>query len=92
MAGVGGARFAGPHVAHTLRLLHRLPLDAGDLVYLSAFVSHPHSDYERAAREAGIRPLGAVEVAAQINELRSGLRFGPQGPRVARNDIEDFIY
>lgn len=92
LAGVGGAQFAEAHVAHTLELLHRLPLTAGDLIYLSAFVSHPHSDYERAAHKAGIRPLGAVEVAAQLTELRRGLRFGPQGPRVARYDIEDFIY
>jgi len=92
MAGVGGDRFSGSHVAASLNLLNALPLDAGDLVYLSAFVEHPYSDYERAAREAGIRPLGPVEIHHQIRRLREGLRFGSRGPRVSRYDIAEFIY
>jgi len=92
MAGVGGDRFAEAHVTATLTLLNALPLDAGDLVYLSAFVEHPHSDYERAAREAGIRPLGPVEIHHQIRRLRERLRFGSRGPRVSRYDIAEFIY
>lgn len=92
MAGVGGTVFAGTHVPRTLALLNALPLDGGDLIYISAFVEHPYSDYERAAREAHLRPLPAREIHAQAAELRRGLRFGPGGPRIARYDIEDFIY
>ncbi|MDQ7842373.1 MAG: radical SAM protein [Armatimonadota bacterium] len=92
MAGVGGDRFADAHVAGTLGVLNALPLDAGDLVYLSAFVEYPHSDYERAAREAGLRPLGPHEIRNQIRLLREGVRRGPDGPRVARYDIAEFIY
>jgi len=92
MAGVGGDRFAGAHVARTLEFLNALPLDAGDLVYLSAFVDHPHTDYERAARAAGLRTLGPFEVRNQIRLLREGVRHDPAGPRVARYDIADFMY
>jgi len=92
MAGVGGDRFAGSHVARTLEVLNALPLDADDLVYLSAFVDHPHSDYERAARAAGLRPLGPLEVRNQIRLLREGVRSGPAGAHVARYDIAEFLY
>ena len=92
MAGVGGDRFAASHVAASLELLAALPLDARDLVYLSAFVEHPHSDYERAAREAGIRPLGPVEIHRQLQQFRAGLPRGTGAPRAARYDIAEFIY
>lgn len=90
MAGVGGDRFAAAHVDGSRHLLAALPLDAGDVVYLSAFVQHPHSDYERAAREAGIRALTPADVQRQLRAL-SARPVGP-GPRLARYDIGSFIY
>jgi len=92
MAGVGGDRFARSHVTRTADILNGLPLDAGDLIYISAFVEYPHSDYERAAREAGLRPLGPLEIRDQIRLLREGMRRGPGAPRVARYDIAEFVY
>lgn len=92
MAGVGGDRFAASHVEASRALLAALPLDARDLVYLSAFVEHPHSDYERAAREAGIHPLDPPALRAQLRALHSGLRGLPGRPRVARYDIAEFLY
>ncbi len=93
MAGVGGARFTDAHVTRTLELLNSLPLAEGDLVYLSAFVEHPHSDYTAAAGAYGIRSLTPPEIYGQIRALRRGLRFTPdQGPRVARYDIDEFLY
>ncbi len=93
MAGVGGRRFADSHVTRTLRLLRALPLDEGDLVYLSAFVERPHSDYAAAARALGLEPLTPREVHEQIRRLREGLRWSrPRGPKVARYDVDEFIY
>ncbi len=93
MAGVGGAQFTDAHLTHTLELLNALPLDTNDLVYLSAFVEHPHSDYAAAARAVGIRSLTPLEVHEQIRGFQRGLRFAPtRGPRIARYDIDEFLY
>jgi hypothetical protein len=93
MAGVGGRRFAETHVARTLRLLNALPLDEGDLIYLSAFAQRPESAYAATARLYGLEPLTPREVQDQIRRLREGLRFPrPGGPKVARYDVDEFLY
>ncbi|MDQ7820400.1 MAG: radical SAM protein [Armatimonadota bacterium] len=93
MAGVGGRRFADSHVDRTLQLLNALPLDEGDLIYLSAFVERPHSDYAAVARARGLEPLTPQQMREQIRRLREGLRFPRlRGPKVARYDIDEFIY
>jgi hypothetical protein len=69
-----------------------MPLGTGDLIYLSAFVAHPGTEYERRAAARGIQPLDPTGVQDQISRLRGGLRFGTAGPRVARYDIEEFLY
>jgi radical SAM superfamily enzyme YgiQ (UPF0313 family) len=92
MAGVGGDRFDRSHVARTLDLLNAMPLGAGDLIYLSAFVAHPGTEYERRAAVRGITALDPRAIGDQIGRLRGGLRFGTAGPRVARYDIEEFLY
>jgi hypothetical protein len=91
MVGIGGDRFATAHVEASRRLLAALPLDAGDLVYLSVLQSPPGGDYARAAREAGIHPLGDEALAAQLDALRAAARR-QHGPRVAPYDIADFVY
>ncbi len=91
LAGVGGREFARRHVARTLGLLNALPLGPGDLIYLSAFRQRPAGDGAAPGRD--LRPLSDAETRAQLRALQSGLRFPPGGgPRVARYDIEEFIY
>jgi radical SAM superfamily enzyme YgiQ (UPF0313 family) len=92
MAGVGGDRYDRSHVARTLDLLNAMPLEAGDLIYLSSFVPHPASEYDHRAAARGIAPLDLRAVQDQIGRLRSGLRFTASGPRVARYDIQEFLY
>ncbi|HXF81720.1 MAG TPA: radical SAM protein [bacterium] len=91
MVGVGGDRFAAAHVEASRRLLAALPLDDGDLVYLSVLQSPPGGDYERAAREAGIHPLSSEALAAQLDALRAAASR-QHGPRVAPYNIADFVY
>lgn len=92
LAGIGGREFVHTHVARTLGLLNALPLGPGDLIYLSAF--RPRSaPGGRAALERDLWPLSDEETRAQLRALQSGMRFPPGGgPRVARYDIEEFIY
>lgn len=90
MTGVGGQAYAAAHLADTRRLLERLPLGAGDLVYLSPFV--PHGDYAARARDSGVLPLTPAEREAQAEALRGFLRAHKPGVQAARYDIEEFMY
>ena len=92
MAGIGGDRCERSHVSRTLDLLNAMPLGARDLVYLSAFVVRPDTEYERRAAARGIAALTPDATHDQIGRLRAGLRFTASGPRVARYDIEEFLY
>lgn len=92
LCGAGGERYAGPHVDDSLDLLRRLPLGAGDIVYLSPFVLHGGSEYARRLQEQGIRPMGPEAVEAQLAALRSGARAALPGVKAVRYDIREFLY
>jgi hypothetical protein len=92
MLGAGGERFAAGHVRDTASLLGRLPLGAGDLVYLSPFVVQEGSEYaERAARD-GIAPLSEGARREQEAVLRAAARTAVPAARVARYHIDEFVY
>ncbi len=92
LVGAGGDRYAADHVRHTLALTARLPLDVGDVVYLSPFQRHEGSIYQRRSIEQGIRPLNAHEVDLQYTVLRDGIRRANPRIRVTRYDLREFIY
>jgi radical SAM superfamily enzyme YgiQ (UPF0313 family) len=93
MVGIGGERYAVPHLRETLAALGAMPLGPGDLVYLSPLEASPDSPYRQREREAGTRPLGDAEMDEQLRVLRAGLWGRPGGrPVVAVYDIRDFLY
>lgn len=92
MVGAGGSRFAEAHVADSLALLGRLPLEAGDLVYLSPFVLQPGSVYAARAAEGGVAPLSEAEAAAQYRELLAGAKARVGTAKVALYHIDEFVY
>lgn len=92
MVGVGGERFAAAHVADSMRLLERMPLGSGDLVYLSPFVVQPGSVYAQRARDAGQNPLTQSDLDAQYAALRAGARQVAPDARVALYHIDEFVY
>lgn len=92
LCGAGGERFAAGHVRDTLALAAGLPLDPGDLVYLSPFVEPQGSSYAARAAGDGIRPLDPAAIEVQRTALRDGIRRAHPGVRVARYDIREFLY
>jgi radical SAM superfamily enzyme YgiQ (UPF0313 family) len=92
MVGAGGERFSSDHVRRSLELTARLPLDEGDVVYLSPFLEHEGSAYARRAREEGLRALDRDEIESQYVELRDGIRQANPRIRVTRYDIREFVY
>ncbi|MDF1523446.1 MAG: radical SAM protein, partial [Trueperaceae bacterium] len=92
MAGVGGQRFASAHVRDTAALLARLPLGAGDLVYVSPFVLHADSAYAARAAADGLTPLSESETADQMDELLRIARRAAPSARASRYPIDEFVY
>ena len=92
LIGLGGDRYAGPHVADTVAVLNAMPLGRGDIVYFSDLVEHESTPYPALARAAGIRPLTADEMNEQRKAIRSGLRLERGGPIVSKYDIREFVY
>jgi hypothetical protein len=91
MAGVGGRRFAAGHERDSARLLERLPLTAGDLVYLSPFVVQPGSAYEARAAAEGLAPLARRANGATRRPARRRPAGAPLA-RVALYPIDEFVY
>jgi hypothetical protein len=93
MAGIGGQQYARQHVQATLNTLSDMPLGPGDLVFVSAFAAPEDGPYAERARTQGVAALTANEVEDQVDELMAGARrAGGPGVRVARYDIEEFLY
>lgn len=94
MTGIGGDRFAEPHVAHSVAALNAMPLGEGDIIYFSPFVDHPGSEYDRLATAEGHIALSEAETAAQERAIREQLRpINPaHPPQISRYDIREFIY
>jgi radical SAM superfamily enzyme YgiQ (UPF0313 family) len=90
MVGLGGDRFAAQHVAGTVRAIGAMPLDAADVIYLSAYRPAPLTEYPMLAEEAGIRTLTPDEEKAQQQALRETLRQRFPRTRVAPYHVEGF--
>ena len=83
LAGLGAndASLAARHVARSCELIHQLPLDPEDIVYLSPYV------------DTGSRPAALPAFAEnQLAAMQAGLARPSGGPRVVLYDIRGFIY
>ena len=94
LVGAGGPAFAAGHVTDSVALVQRLPLDAGDMIYLSEFMEPPHGEYTRRMAEEGIGALSPEQLQAQGGTLRAALQgaWGPRGPKVIPYDLREFVY
>jgi radical SAM superfamily enzyme YgiQ (UPF0313 family) len=90
MAGIGGDRFAGSHVRHTVKALRAMELGAGDLVYLSTYVAVPNTEYPIQATELGIQPLDDAAVWSQLQELQAAARSLAPEAKVAPYHVDGF--
>ncbi len=93
MAGIGGDAFRHRHTRATLEAIQAMRLGAADLLYVSAFQAPQEGPYTDRARAAGIVALTEDQMWDQVDELVAGARASVRpGARVARYDIEEFIY
>jgi len=93
LVGAGGAQYREPHLKDSVALLQAMGLGRDDLVYLSPMVEHQDSPYVEAMARSGLTSLGPAELYEALQEFRQALRdLGPEGPRVAIYDINEFTY
>lgn len=94
MAGVGGDEFRDAHLRDTVDLIRRMPLGAGDLVYVSPFVAAPESPYLDDMQRAGYSSLGETAIRIEEERFRSELLpwLKQRGVRMSRYDIREFVY
>lgn len=92
LIGAGGRRFARQHVANTIAALNAMPLDAGDVVYLSELIDYPASAYAQQAALAGIEGLSVEEIEEQMRVMREGMRRAGAAPLVSYYDVREFVY
>ena len=94
MVGVGGEKFRQAHGEETVALIQRMPLDAGDLIYLSPFVDDGQSPYSQQAAVASITPLS--DEAIERDEMRLKATLLPwaqaRSVRISHYDIREFVY
>lgn len=94
MVGIGGQHFRDAHFADTVALLHRLPLGAHDLIYLSPFVAGPDSPYVTDLAAAGFVPMTDDEIRVEEKRFKSALLpwAKARGVRVSHYDVREFVY
>ena len=93
LLGVGGQRFAPRHEEAILRVCRKMPLQAGDIIYLSPLVLPSGNAYAEWLERHGIPIPTMEEMAEQERRLASVLRrYLPPDVRVAPYDIRGFIY
>ncbi len=94
LVGAGGHQYQTAHIRDTLEALNRMPLDAGDFIYLSPLVENRTASYSLLAQEVGLTPLSEEELGAQEAAIHGGIRAIAfrSPPRVAPYDIRDFLY
>lgn len=92
LAGAGGRRFGSTHAERTADVLARMELRAGDLVYVSDLKPDANAAYAAVAREADALALTPEELLQQRAALTATLPRGAAGPKVARYDLDEFVY
>lgn len=93
LAGAGGKKFYETHVKNTIETLLKMPLNNGDIIYLSPIVVDESDEYTKVMSDLGSERLSKFEIRNQIQEIRNGLKeLLKFGVRVTLYDIQEFIY
>lgn len=90
MIGAGGQNYARQHFEASVALLQSLPLDRGDLIFLSEFVPHPDQPYFTKAQQAGIVGFSEAALQDEVTRWRGALNDLPA--RRVPYHLQEFIY
>jgi len=92
LAGAGGKKYHGAHLAESLELVRRLPLGKGDIVYISEFYE-TNREYNRVLKEVKAPLPERKDVRRMAVEFNREMRtVVPIGTAVSVYDIQQFLY
>jgi radical SAM superfamily enzyme YgiQ (UPF0313 family) len=92
LIGAGGNKYAEKHLTDSLKLLKQLPLDKGDIIYLSELYE-TNSNYENSMAEQNIPLPTRQEIRQWSTEFKSKVkRQYPKNVQVSVYDINQFFY
>lgn len=92
LAGAGGKKYHGAHLAESLELVRRLPLGKGDIVYISEFYE-TNREYNRVLKEVKASLPERKDVRRMAVEFNREMRtVVPIGTAVSVYDIQQFLY
>jgi hypothetical protein len=94
MVGVGGMRFKEAHLRDTVALIEQMALGAGDIIYLSPFVSDGATQYDADVEAAAIAPLDEEAIRAEEARFKAALQplAKRTGLRISHYDVREFVY
>ncbi|MEE9464129.1 MAG: radical SAM protein, partial [Candidatus Neomarinimicrobiota bacterium] len=94
MVGLGGERYRRAHLRDTVSLVRSLPLDRGDIVYLSQFDPTPAAPYRSIAEAEKIVPLSPADLRDEVRSWKTLLdrELGGCGIKIAPYSFQRFLY
>jgi radical SAM superfamily enzyme YgiQ (UPF0313 family) len=93
MSGIGGPAWAEEHVTETVKLTSELPLEKGDLIYLSRFYPIEGTPYGEQVKAGRIGLLSEAQITEQSARIRASVpAILKRGVKLAPYDLAGFIY
>lgn len=91
LVGVGGKKFRNKHFDNTVKLIEKMNLSEGDIVYLSPMVEYANLEYYRILNDMGLERMSSEEIEEDtINFKRILSRF--RGVKVVIYRVDRFLY
>lgn len=91
LVGVGGKKFRNKHFDNTVKLIEKMNLSEGDIVYLSPMVEYANLEYYRILNDMGVERMSSEEIEEDtINFKRVLSRF--RGVKVVIYRVDRFLY
>jgi radical SAM superfamily enzyme YgiQ (UPF0313 family) len=94
MVGLGGKNYRQKHFEQSVELAKQLPLERGDIIYLSQFSPKPDAPYRVVAKQAGISSMSEQEIVVETQRWKEVIQHivKPQGVKVAPYSFQRFLY
>jgi len=92
LVGAGGESFRQKHLEDSLKLVKRLPLDSGNIIYISEFYE-TNPLYRSTMETRGIEVSTRLDIRTMSTEFKAAVKqMVPKGVSVSIYDLQQFIY
>jgi len=95
LMGIGGKKLSGLHVKETVKILNRMNLGKGDIIYLSPYREVGGTEFPSILQRKDLTPMGPEDIEREKRAFAEGLKevkFKKGIPIISIYDIEEFVY